>query len=59
MKEKKEEAKDVKERGRNIAALFDLDGTLVARPSLDDVYLRYAGRRFETTDTATQSEARR
>ena len=31
----------------------------VARPSLDDVYLRYAGRRFETTDTATQSEARR
>ena len=31
----------------------------VARPSLDDVYLRYAGRRFETTDTANQSEARR
>jgi putative phosphoserine phosphatase/1-acylglycerol-3-phosphate O-acyltransferase len=35
VKEKKEEAKDVKERGRNIAALFDLDGTLVARPSLE------------------------
>ncbi|WUD76302.1 ATP-binding cassette domain-containing protein [Streptomyces sp. NBC_00510] len=25
----------------------------VARPSLDDVYLRYAGRRFEDADTAT------
>lgn len=35
MKEKKEEVKEVKERGRNIAALFDLDGTLVALPSLE------------------------
>ena len=35
MKEKKEEVKEVRERGRNIAALFDLDGTLVALPSLE------------------------
>ena len=36
-----------------------VESVTVARPSLDDVYLRYAGRRFETTETATQSEARR
>jgi HAD superfamily hydrolase (TIGR01490 family) len=35
VKEKKEEVKEVKERGRNIAAFFDLDGTLVALPSLE------------------------
>ena len=36
-----------------------VESVTVARPSLDDVYLRYAGRRFETTETATQAEARR
>jgi HAD superfamily hydrolase (TIGR01490 family) len=43
VKEKKEVRK-VKERGRNIAALFDLDGTLVALPSLEQRFfqmLRY------------------
>ena len=30
-----EEVKEVKERGQNIAAFFDLDGTLVALPSLE------------------------
>ena len=36
-----------------------VESVTVARPSLDDVYLRYAGRRFETTETATQVVARR
>ncbi|HEY4868655.1 MAG TPA: ABC transporter, partial [Candidatus Dormibacteraeota bacterium] len=36
-----------------------VESVTVARPSLDDVYLRYAGRRIETTETATQSEVRR
>ena len=37
MKERKEvgDVKEVKERGRNIAAFFDLDGTLVPLPSLE------------------------
>ncbi|MGB2898975.1 MAG: HAD-IB family hydrolase [Candidatus Acidiferrum sp.] len=37
MKERKEveEVKEVKEHGRNIAAFFDLDGTLTALPSLE------------------------
>ncbi len=42
MKERKEveEAKEVKEHGRNIAAFFDLDGTLVALPSLERRFFR-------------------
>jgi ABC-2 type transport system ATP-binding protein len=28
----------------------------VARPSLDDVYLRYAGRRFDEADSASSDE---
>jgi HAD superfamily hydrolase (TIGR01490 family) len=35
-----EEAKEAKERGRNIAAFFDLDGTLMALPSLELRLLR-------------------
>jgi len=42
MKEGKEveEVKEVKERGRNIAALIDLDGTLTALPSLERRFFR-------------------
>ena len=35
-----EEVKEVKERGRNIAAFFDLDGTLTALPSLERRFFR-------------------
>jgi HAD superfamily hydrolase (TIGR01490 family) len=35
-----EEAKEVKEHGRNIAAFFDLDGTLTALPSLEQRFFR-------------------
>lgn len=42
MKERKEveEVKEVKEHGRNIAAFFDLDGTLTALPSLEQRFFR-------------------
>jgi len=30
----------------------------IARPSLDDVYLRHAGRSFQHADTATDREPR-
>jgi ABC-2 type transport system ATP-binding protein len=30
----------------------------VARPSLDDVYLRHAGRSFQQADTETHNEAK-
>jgi len=35
-----EEIREVKEHGRNIAAFFDLDGTLMALPSLERRFLR-------------------
>jgi HAD superfamily hydrolase (TIGR01490 family) len=42
VKERKEveEVKEVEEHGRNIAAFFDLDGTLMALPSLEQRFFR-------------------
>jgi ABC-2 type transport system ATP-binding protein len=46
----------------HVLAVLEREGVLVAsvtvaRPSLDDVYLRYAGRRFAEADTATAAAA--
>jgi ABC-2 type transport system ATP-binding protein len=38
------------------SAGVDLLSVSVARPSLDDVYLRYAGRSFQRADAAATSE---
>jgi ABC-2 type transport system ATP-binding protein len=39
-------------------AALPVAAVTVARPSLDDVYLRYAGRSFEAADRDTKEEAR-